>query len=491
VFLLLLLFARNASAQDGVIEGVVRDSIIRAGVPGVTIEATGPDTSRSTVSDAKGEFRFDHLTPATYRLKYTLTGYLGSDAKGTAVIALPKGGATERIALEVTPFARLEGVVLGEEGRPLEGVNVYTDANLQATTDAEGHYAIERLQPGRYQIMLRAPLEIRRATAKRNPETGEVFGYANVEFYPGVADRQAATPVTVSGGLDLRGFDIRLRRVRLVEFSGRIVERVGGEALPPGARVELSGTNTTIPLGVDGGFRFELLPPSNYSLLVYRANGSKALAYVVPVEIPKSGLVDYKIAVPPFASVQGSILAPADTEWAGQVILGLRSSTSPGISREWTVNSEKFTIDDLPPGKWVLEVESNALKKPDAVKLFIQSARLGTQNALAEPLTITESGNPPLEIRLTRESGRIAGTVVDENGIPRKNTVVLVSRSGSAAFRSSGSTREDGTVTIDGLAPGTYRLLVLERGSTAMRTPTVVEVKTGETTIVRLTAPNP
>ncbi len=170
---------------------MVRDSITRAAVPGVTIETTGPDTARATVTDAKGEFRFDHLTPAVYRLKYTLAGFLGSDAKGTAVIALQKGGASERVALEVTPFARLEGVVLGEEGRPLEGVNVYTDFNLQATTDADGRYAIERLQPGRYQIMLRAPFENRRATVKRNAETGEVFGYAEVEFYPGVAERQA------------------------------------------------------------------------------------------------------------------------------------------------------------------------------------------------------------------------------------------------------------------------------------------------------------
>ncbi len=158
----------------------------------------------------------------------------------------------------------------------------------------------------------------------------------------------------------------------------------------------------------------------------------------------------------------------------------MRSAISPGLAREVTVSSEKFTIDDLPPGKWVLQAESNALKKPDAIKLFIQSARLGTQNALAEPLTVTESGNPPLEISLTRESGRIAGTVVDENGLPRRNTVVLVARNGIGAaltFRTFGSTREDGTVTIDGLAPGAYRVVVMERGSTTARTPTLVEVK--------------
>lgn len=436
-------------------------------------------------------------------MKYTLQGYLGSDTRGVSLVSVSKAGVTERIALEVTPFARLEGIVLDEEGRPLQGVMVYTGTNYQATTGADGRYTVEHLQPGTYSIILRTPYEIRRTTLKRDPETGEVFGYANTEYYPGVADQQAATPVTISGGLDLRGFDIRLRRVRLVQFSGRAIERAGGAPLS-GARVELAVSNGATPLADetykerptadDGGFRFDLIQPGTYSLLVYRANGAKALPYIVPVEVPKVGIQDQKIAVPPFAALQGSILAPRDTEWSGQVIFSVRSSISGAISRDFTVNSEKFAVDDLPPGKWVLQVESNVIKRPEAIKLFIQSARLGTQNALAEPMTVTESGNPPLEIRLTRDAGRIAGTVVDENGLPRKNAVVLISRNGigtALTFQSSGWTREDGSVMMDGLAPGSYRLVVVNQGRSVTRIPVIVEVKTGETTVVRLVAPKP
>jgi hypothetical protein len=49
---------------------------------------------------------------------YTLPGYLGSDANGTELVYIRAGAVTERVTLELTPFARLEGTVLDEEGRP-------------------------------------------------------------------------------------------------------------------------------------------------------------------------------------------------------------------------------------------------------------------------------------------------------------------------------------------------------------------------------------
>jgi 5-hydroxyisourate hydrolase-like protein (transthyretin family) len=492
--------AAAAFAQDAAIDGTVRDSVTRATVPGVALELTGPDTARTAVTNAKGEYRFENLASGVYKMKFTMPGYLGADVRGPSTVTLTKPGQTAHIPLEITPFARLEGVVLDEEGRPLPGVMVYTGSNYQDTTTADGHYAIEPLQPGSYAIVVRTPFEIRRNTAKRDPETGETFGYSNTEFYPGVADQQAATKVTVSGGLDLRGFDIRLRRVRLVEFSGHALEGAGGMPLL-GARIELVARNSAAPLADetykssptddDGAFRFELIQPGSYSLLIYRGPERNALPFILPIEVPKSGLQDQKIAVPPFNSLQGSIVVPADTDWSGQVILLVHAPT-PGLAgRQFTVNSEKFSLDAVPPGKWTFDIESNVLRRPQATKFFIQSARLGTQNAIGEPIVIAESGNPPLEIRLSPDSGRIAGTVVDENGLPRKNAMVLVTRATFGASINTGATRDDGSLLIEGLAPGSYRVMVLDRGRGPSRQPDTVEVKVGETTIVRLIAPIP
>jgi hypothetical protein len=477
----------------------VRDGLTKAPIAGATVEATAPQFKRTATSDGKGEFTFDHLAPGNYSLKYTMQGYIPANFTGSAQAIVRKAGKADPVVLELLQAGRLEGVVLDEEGHPMPGVMLYSGIGHLATTGADGRYLIENLRPGNYTLLLRTPIEIRRKSLKRDPETGEIFGYPNTAYFPGVADPQAATTLAVSGGFDLRGLEIRLRRARLVDFSGRTVDRVGGEPLAE-ARVELLVTNSTAPLmdetykerevSADGGFRFPLVQPGSYLLLIYRNKRSNALPYILPVEIGKTGIEDMKIAVPPFASVQGSILAPPDTEWAGEFIFSVRSPVSAALSRDFTVNLEKFSIDDLPPGRWIVEAESNVKRLRDSASLFIQSTAFGTQDASSAPIAITESGNPPLELRLTAESGRILGSVVDQNGIPRPATPVLVMRSSSQPFRpfrTGANTKEDGTFFMDGLSPGRYRVVAIVDGVASSTDAVTVDVKLGETATVRIT----
>jgi hypothetical protein len=268
--------ATAAFAQDGAIVGTVRDALTKAPLSGVTVETNDPVSARTTLTGADGRFRLDHLAPANHRLKYTLPGYKGTDEMGSELVYLRGGAVTEHVTLELTPFARLEGTVLDEEGRPLQGVMVYTGANLRATTNQDGRYTIEQLEPGSYRIALRTPYEIRSKTLKRDPETGETFGYANTEYYPGTADPQATLPVALSGGLELRGFDIRLRRVRLVEFSGRTVERAGAEPRPE-ARVELLAAGA--PLN-DETFKVRIVAADRGQQAVNRTDFPKIVKYL-------------------------------------------------------------------------------------------------------------------------------------------------------------------------------------------------------------------
>ena len=477
--------------------GTVRDTVTKAPLPGVAVEANDAESARTTISGADGGFRFDRLAPATYRLKYTLPGYLGSDAKGTQTISIKAGAVTEHITLELTPFARIEGTVFDEDGQPLAGVNIHTSgiqvptAALRATTSQDGRYAITQLEPGPYRIEVRIPDETRRRLLKRNPETGETFGYASPEYYPGTADPQAALPVTVSGGLELRGFDIRLRRTRVVEIGGRAVES-SGEPLA-GARVELWG-GPERRVADDGSFRFDLIQPGFYRLLVYRGADKNALPYLLPVEVGKAGIQDFKVVVPASPTIPGSVLAPPQTDWAGQVVVSVLSAPLPFARREFNFTSEKFTIDELPPGRWMVQVDSKAVKRSTSEKLFIKSARFGTQNAMGETITITESGNPPLEIQLTAERGRVSGMAFNADGLPLRRAMILCRRAGAGVFSAPqmALSAEDGSFAIEDLGPGTYRLRVAGGGPvTSPSDDVLAEVKPGETATVRLTAPKP
>ena len=92
---------------------------------------------------------------------------------------------------------------------------------------------------------------------------------------------------------------------------------------------------------------------------------------------------------------------------------------------------------------------------------------------------MVESGNPPLEIELSSDTGRIAGTVKGPH-----SGLVLVERIGTprffAAFRAL--LTEDGGFLTDELAPGLYEVRC--GGATGR-----AEVKTGETTRLDLQVP--
>jgi hypothetical protein len=143
-------------------------------------------------------------------------------------------------------------------------------------------------------------------------------------------------------------------------------------------------------------------------------------------------------------------------------------------------------------------MRSEAVQSPDeqhsrGTVLYIKTARFGALDAIKEALPVAESGNPPLEIRLSTESGRIFGTVVDEDGAPSKGVQLLIIRwvaNEIVSIHPAVRTRDDGSFLVDGLGSGEYRLIVVNdgRASGTRDLTVVVEVKAGETATVRITS---
>src|SRR5262245_11761562 len=86
--LTLALCAMPAIAQEtrGAIEGTVVDS--SGGVlPGVTVQSTSAAGAvQSTVTDAKGIYRFPALIPGTYTVTSTLSGFSTAKAENIKVV---------------------------------------------------------------------------------------------------------------------------------------------------------------------------------------------------------------------------------------------------------------------------------------------------------------------------------------------------------------------------------------------------------------------
>lgn len=105
--LLLVLAAATAGAQSfsGTVSGVVTDEQGGA-LPGATVTLTGKTGARTTVTDAKGEYRFTAVDPGSYEIMAELTGFrpmkrtdvpvsIGKTAEG--LFTMKVGGLSETV----------------------------------------------------------------------------------------------------------------------------------------------------------------------------------------------------------------------------------------------------------------------------------------------------------------------------------------------------------------------------------------------------------
>lgn len=491
-------------AQDGVIAGSVPDAASHVPLPGVRVSIDTEGFEASAVSDGAGGFRFDHLSPTSYYVRARMTGYLGSEAQGAFYrVDLRTRATRDDLRIELTPKASVEGTVFDEDGKPMANVGIYTQSSLQATTDQNGHFEMTDLAPLTYRIDLRIPMEVRKQTLKRDPETAQTFGYPNTEYYPGTPDPQAAVSVPIAPGLHLRGFDIRLRRARLVDLSGRVVERADDNALA-GARVELAPNLNTLAdesfaareVDSQGGFRFELIPPGSYALMVYRGGSSQTLPYLEALEVGKAGVADLAVRLPMFQNLEGRVVTAKDgVEWLGHVTLNLMPMQRGAPPRTFTLTAPNFTLEQLPPGRYRFAVNSKVTEKGSGQVLVANAVHLGTQDLIKGAAFIVEGGNPPLEIRLSAETGTLKIRVAEPDGAPRVRMVFLSRQpkegAGAARILPIGA---DGSVTVEDLVPGMYEVVLAEEGpvtdiAISRRAGTPVEVRTGEVSELILRIP--
>src|ERR1044071_6700592 len=87
LFLVAFLVLPTFAHAQTTLAGVVRDPS-GAVLPGVTVDATSPsliEKVRSAVTDGSGQYRITELTPGTYTLTFTLTGFSTVKREGISV----------------------------------------------------------------------------------------------------------------------------------------------------------------------------------------------------------------------------------------------------------------------------------------------------------------------------------------------------------------------------------------------------------------------
>lgn len=463
-------------AKPGVVRG--RITAAESGRPlrraAIRLQSANERAVRLTAStNGQGRFEIRDVPPGPYLVSVTRAGYLSLEfgqrvaTERGLTVDVKEGATVDDIDLALPRAGVLAGRIVDERGEPYPGVQVmalamrYVNGQRMAspagfsTTDDLGQFRIASAPPATYTI-------VAISTETWRNDKQETFGYAST-YYPGVSVNQAQR--IVLGPSEQRlDLDFAVHPSRTVRVSGRVEVEPGGRP-PTGAQlaysfgdgVLASGFRTTRVAG-DGSFEFADVTEGLYNLsaggddemVTVRDADVTGLSLAAKVGSTVSGVfVGDDEGPPPFRppGVRVSLLAPL-----GHVLPTVRI-VSP--EPDWS-----FRLQGL-GGPFLFR----AIGLPDG--WAIGSVKIGDRDITDTPWDVPTGGKQidGLKIALTRKAGRITGNVVDASNKPTSGATVIVFADDEklwlpgSRFISAQRPSRDGTFSIAGLPPGTYRAI--------------------------------
>jgi hypothetical protein len=246
-----LLCACALDAQTVTVAGRVTNAITHEPIEGVSLGLYAIGLSSGAHSDASGRFRIPMVKAGAYRLGLSRAGFEGTAKE----IRIETGADPPPFDLTMVPWPGLRGTVFDPERQAVSYVRVRaidpgnaSGVVYEATTDAAGRYALDRLSPGQYHLFAAPPS----AGNGAGPELAPTW-------FPGVTDQRDAVSLSLAPGYDLFGYDIILRAVPVFRLSGTVVNERGEPAA--GATVETTMAEYRTTARDDGTFDLARVRP--------------------------------------------------------------------------------------------------------------------------------------------------------------------------------------------------------------------------------------
>lgn len=212
-----------APAMNGYrIAGRVLDAITGQPLQRVTVSVLTDEYSHmvaTIATDAEGIFSLDHIPQGKYPLSAARRGYRTSfydehDSYNSAIVTGPDQD-TSHLIFHLAPAAILRGVVTDEGGDPVEGARVMlfrrpTSATAggrmeqagMSDSDDTGAYEFNNLQPGDYEIAVKADPWYAQHDSRLGPggEQSPLDVAYPITYYDSTIDEGSATALTLTAG---------------------------------------------------------------------------------------------------------------------------------------------------------------------------------------------------------------------------------------------------------------------------------------------------
>lgn len=447
----------------------------------VLMRAESPPATYSAVTDTGGKFSIPDVDPGKYRLMAERNGFVrqfygarGNNMTGQTLTLAPRGKITG-LVFKLTPQAVISGHVFDEDGDPVPHVSVealqsrylqgkkHLLPRSSASTNDLGEYRIFGLPAGKYLLM----------AAYRNTMMGMMGmpvgasvkteeGYAPV-YYPAASEAANAAPLTLTPGVELRGTDLRLVKIRAVHVGGIVTmpEGIAG----PGVMVMLlpresggaSFSRNMAPVrDAQGHFEIHGVTAGAYVLVVNFFGNGLRYSGQQPLDVGNSNIDDVRISLAAPVDLAAHVHAEANAHFPSdqtRVMLQPVVTGSMGGGYGSVGVDGDVVLKNLAPAQYRATVAT-----PPG--FYVKSLRYGDSDALESPIDLSTGPPGQLDITLSPAGGEVDGSVKNDKGdVAEGATVTLIPdgpRRASSMFLKTQTTDQSGHFAFKDIAPGEY-----------------------------------
>lgn len=502
----------TANDQNGAVSGTVTDAVTKMPLKKTMVALIGtgssgrgnPGIPSATTTDASGAFTLSNVAPGKYRLTFDHQNYPQSRMGGAQKnVEVKAGETTGPVNVELIPGASVSGRFVDEDGDPLQGCNVEVHpaknpeqgVNMTgtSTSNEDGEYRAYGIAAGKYVLSARCGRQVfqpRPFSAGPDPPPSKAYPML---YYPLVSDAKSAQVIELTAGTDKSGVDFQMNPTAVTQVRGAF-SPAGADWHGKNVNVQLTSPQRSFQGGQGarldqekGTFDFRQVFPGSYILVAFTFGGNddNRIGAWQRIDVGDQP-VELALELRHAADVSGKVEIEGNTSSTNpvtpsQINIGLAAqSQQTGMPNANAPVSEDgtFTLKGVLPAPWHLMVNGPGV--------YLKSAWLGSADVTNTAMDLSSGAAGALKIVVSTNTATIRGTA------PAGDMVMAQRVDDDTPFhmmRNSG-VDQNGQYTLTGLAPGKYRVIVMEGGGPMPdEGAQEVTVQEGETVMVDLKAP--